>query len=417
LTGGTVYFPVGAVCHANVSLPAGVSLVGETGAYTDQSSGFIPSALESDDATGATPTVTITATSSKQVGTEIRNLYIRGNGTGATDQGIYIDSGTFGPWVTLDSVSIENTAQQAILQQGPNGVLHISRIWTVNDLLSRTSVTRRGVVEVHAPNLKLTSSEIGASQLSLTNSPATNCAILLDGGSFYIDSTTAEFSELGICGTANAFSGNITNSQSNFSLTNGWDFVGSGFVQISNSTSVNDGQAAANTYDGFKFDANTAGMQLSNDQVIVLGANPKVKYGVENLSTQSPGNTFSHMIVRIGTAQTSDFATGGNIGASYTTLPISVGAQAGLSGTGACATITTQTGSALAGTFKCTGVTGASTVTISPGAGAPNGWKCQGDDETTNNPLRQNGHGSTNCTISGTVTSGDVIIFSIVYGF
>src|SRR5215831_2097496 len=61
----------------------------------------------------------------------------------------------------------------------------------------------------------------------------------------------------------------------------------------------------------------------------------------------------------------------------------SVGTAATLSGTGACATITTQLGGPWSGQAKCTGPTGASTFIITPGYAAKNGWYCSATDMTS----------------------------------
>jgi hypothetical protein len=93
---------------------------------------------------------------------------------------------------------------------------------------------------------------------------------------------------------------------------------------------------------------------------------------------------------------------------------ISNGTAAALTGTGACATITTQTGGAFAGSAKCTGTTGASTLTITPGLTAPNGWSCNVQDETTRaNAFQQTSHTTTTCVLTVTsVTANDVFVFS-----
>jgi len=92
---------------------------------------------------------------------------------------------------------------------------------------------------------------------------------------------------------------------------------------------------------------------------------------------------------------------------------IAGGAAAALSGTGACAMITTQVGGAWSGSFKCTGTTGASTVTITPGTTAPNGWSCSSSDETAGLAGAQSGHSTTTCTVKfATVTQDDVLTFS-----
>lgn len=86
-----------------------------------------------------------------------------------------------------------------------------------------------------------------------------------------------------------------------------------------------------------------------------------------------------------------------------------------VTGTGACATITTQVGNMFAGTLKCTGVTGASTIVLTPGLTAANGWRCSASDLTTNaNLLNQSGSGVTTCTLSAaTITANDVIAFQL----
>lgn len=108
--------------------------------------------------------------------------------------------------------------------------------------------------------------------------------------------------------------------------------------------------------------------------------------------------------------------TGTNI--SYTACPNgpSIGNVPTLSGTGPCATITTQlpsTTGGWSGSFECTGTTGAATVTITFGYTAPNGWNLTNawDQTTVANTLHQNAGGSTTTLIIGaaTVTQNDVI--------
>jgi hypothetical protein len=118
-----------------------------------------------------------------------------------------------------------------------------------------------------------------------------------------------------------------------------------------------------------------------------------------------------------------EFGSAGSVKATITgggtfSVPtiVSNGSAAALTGTGACATITTQHGGAWAGDAKCTGSTGASTFIITPGTTAPNGWSCWASDITTAaNILRQSVAGSTtSCTIAGTVNGSDVLTFGAV---
>lgn len=105
-------------------------------------------------------------------------------------------------------------------------------------------------------------------------------------------------------------------------------------------------------------------------------------------------------------------ATGSSV--RLTGPPTSTGTAAVLSGTGACVRITTQKGGSWAGQLTCTGTTGASTIVITPGTTAPNGWSCFASDLTTANTLRQSAVAATSCTIAGTVNASDVLTFGAI---
>jgi len=91
----------------------------------------------------------------------------------------------------------------------------------------------------------------------------------------------------------------------------------------------------------------------------------------------------------------------------------SVGTGARLSGTGACATITTQLGGPWSGQAKCTGSTGTSTFSIAPGYTAKNGWYCSATDVTSHTAGAMSANSATACTLTfTTVTADDVIAFS-----
>lgn len=89
------------------------------------------------------------------------------------------------------------------------------------------------------------------------------------------------------------------------------------------------------------------------------------------------------------------------------------GTKPTLTGTGACATITTQLGS-WAGKATCTGTTGASTFIITPGSTALNGWQCDSADLTAGTALPQSASSATACTVTGTVNQNDVVTFKAV---
>jgi hypothetical protein len=126
-------------------------------------------------------------------------------------------------------------------------------------------------------------------------------------------------------------------------------------------------------------------------------------------STTVGGGTYSNPGIVITT-------TDGAAGHSTVGIPgalVASGPAAGLTGTGACLTITTIVGGTWAGNATCTGVTGASTLIITPGTTAPHAWQCDAADTTTTaNKLTQVAPlSATTCTVSGTVNANDVITF------
>ena len=128
-------------------------------------------------------------------------------------------------------------------------------------------------------------------------------------------------------------------------------------------------------------------------------------YIYDSAPVEAYGGVFANAPSSIRAQVTSGLTTG---------FLFSGGVNAGLSGTGACTTITTQLGGAWGGSFKCTGTTGASTAVITPGITATNGWSCSASDITTANALRQSATNTTTCTIGGTVNANDVITWTAI---
>jgi len=90
------------------------------------------------------------------------------------------------------------------------------------------------------------------------------------------------------------------------------------------------------------------------------------------------------------------------------------GSPAMIVGTGACSTITAQTGGSWAGSFKCSGPAGRSTVTIEPGITAPNGWTCNASNNSyPPGEVTETSYSETNCVLTMMLTrSNDVITWS-----
>lgn len=117
----------------------------------------------------------------------------------------------------------------------------------------------------------------------------------------------------------------------------------------------------------------------------------------------------------IGNASLTDHFVGGATGLAYENSAgfIDRGSTPTITGTGACATVSTQSGGATAGTVTCTGSTGASTLTITFAKTAPHGWTCDVWDETTraDNPS-QTSHSQTTCVVTATaIAANDVLVF------
>jgi hypothetical protein len=219
-------------------------------------------------------------------------------------------------------------------------------------------------------------------------------------GTFPMQGFVANATRLGLwdvgfaCGTASVANGCFkTNSQG--IATNSSGNFGSNAIDINS----NYWTGAASAYDTFQF-------------VSSLPADSPPTFANFNLFHPS-GVSIANFLVGINTAPINEYVSGNQIvqGALE-----AAGTAATLTGTGACATIITQSGGLWAGSAKCTGTTGASTLTITPGPTAPNGWVCNVQDETTRaNLFRQTSHSTTACTLTITsVTQNDVFVFSAI---
>lgn len=165
------------------------------------------------------------------------------------------------------------------------------------------------------------------------------------------------------------------------------------------------------------------GLQMGTD-----GGNV-VSYGMDNSSDAViSAQSGSFVMSNTGGTKVAAFNVNSISGTQFFTLPnrsgtllvdaippVAMGTAAKLTGTGACATITSDKGGAWAGQFTCTGPTGASTIVIIPGSMPPNGFSCWANDLTTGtNILRQSAVAANACTIAGTVNTNDVLTFGAI---
>jgi len=156
-----------------------------------------------------------------------------------------------------------------------------------------------------------------------------------------------------------------------------------------------------------------------NTTVGILAATPLV--ALNNVANQT-GNQSSNNLCGTAVAALAPcpipHTTGSNISAWNFNIDdalMNIGSPPTVTGTGACATVSTQKGGSLAGLVTCTGTTGASTLIITFGTTAPNGWNCSGtkDETTPANVLNQTSHTATSCTLTASsITANDVILLS-----
>jgi hypothetical protein len=155
------------------------------------------------------------------------------------------------------------------------------------------------------------------------------------------------------------------------------------------------------------------GMQLSP---IAIGNGQFSQYinylGTDSGGTSHQANTLidpnGNYLIRPGLAVYSFSPTGIQNGRAYS----SNGTAALLSGTGACASRSSQIGGPTAGQVNCTGTTGASTLTITTGLTANNGMSCFASDVTHTLAGSQSAISAAACTMTfSNVTTNDVITF------
>lgn len=138
---------------------------------------------------------------------------------------------------------------------------------------------------------------------------------------------------------------------------------------------------------------------------VYIGSDP-------NAGSAGQGDLFiENNSANIGRKWTFNFDGSSSFPASIT----SAGTAATLAGTGACATRSGQLGGSFAGQITCTGTTGASTLTITPGNTAPNGFTCWANDITHTLAGSQSTASTTAPVMSfTTVTASDVVTFGCI---
>jgi hypothetical protein len=329
----------------------------------------------------------------------------------------------FGPPFTItgSSTSVPNQTQSGTLSGSGSATMTLTQNAFISPTLSRWNYT---VCPQAGPTSCFTQGVVVTSTTSITLAPPAISVNAGPGVSVYTTSEVAGASigsQVFLLGTGlqvcSAVSGNTCTS---------WASAGglpSGLTYVAPTLTV----SAAGSGNGvLALSGNTSGTATFTAPA-VAGTNTNAVIS-SNVFAVPDGGTGSPSIQRSAASNTGFYFIGNSpaidVGGTNTaffnalglnTLGMqSSGTAAALTGTGACATITTQTGGAWSGRATCTGATAASTLTITPGTTATNGWICQVQDQTTRaNALQQTSTTTTACTLTATsVTQNDVIVFT-----
>jgi hypothetical protein len=178
-------------------------------------------------------------------------------------------------------------------------------------------------------------------------------------------------------------------------------FIGGTAANGQNLISIGAGQSAFVSGNNFQFALN--GVSIGQQVQLTLGANQW--HSVSNFLSGTPAAG----------CVTAPSNTTSCYGALATVAPpVAAGPLPTLTGTGACTTITAQKGGNWSGQATCTGPTGPTTLTITPGVTAPTALQCHGSDATHSVPGAQSGISASTCTLSfPNVTSNDTITFTL----
>lgn len=238
---------------------------------------------------------------------------------------------------------------------------------------------------------------------TLTVAQNTGCTITSDGANYQVSACTAASgggnvftSGITLTNAANAY----TQTSTGLSITSGTTGFGRDIVGTVNDASAVNGiiDYASITCTLCTATSYLASWNVGGTQVFSVTTNGALNTNGGVTTTGSISATIN--------------LQGGNV------LPqkavIFQGTTFAVTGTGACASIGTRAGGTNAGSFVCTGTTGASTATITPGNAVTTAYMCYGRDVTTPTVVTQTGaQSTTTATLNMTsVTANDVISFA-----
>jgi hypothetical protein len=151
----------------------------------------------------------------------------------------------------------------------------------------------------------------------------------------------------------------------------------------------------------------------------VISGTPPTKVGGLTIGAQNGGVSNFGILINNQVQDSSHWAVQSGAGrVEFGDNLDAAGSVPTITGTGACATISTQLGGAWNFSFKCTGTTGASTITVTFLQSQTNGYHCEASDETTvADKPNQTSHTATTCVLTTTTTVSNDTILVNAFGF
>lgn len=287
---------------ANVTVPNGVTLTG-----SGDGPGYIGSVLsyQSTIQANATGVIVDTATGSSRTiqSIHITNLNLRGLGSAVPLVGIKIEAGNDN--FVIRNVFVTNTADQSIYTDTVSQAGVFENILTNGALLNQTRASIAAACEIHGLDHVGRNLECGNSQATFSTNY--NLAVPLFTAGIWIDGTSddnftdmvGEASDTGIyiTGTSNTFRG----LKPNFNFGHGL-IDNSSNSQYIGTRMLNNGRAAASTYDCFYKLAGSGVIDVEGLQCYTPGGDPAVRYAITDNVTYGAllgGNQsiYSHVMV------------------------------------------------------------------------------------------------------------------------
>lgn len=239
--GGIVFFPKGEY-KCNVILKSGVTLTSlSTGTF-----GYLPSAFNGVVLKQAASGFVVDTPATQTTTCAIVGINFSGLGAGTAGGGVRFQNTV---WCAIKQCQFDNFADQAILKNAGFACV-FEDILTTNVLLNRTRAVVNGCVEM-AGGADDFLSRVEANPSLTTGVSDANlrvCAIVIKAANCFVSNCVGEFADYGFY-TTNIFN-RFVNCRAD--LNKGGGFYCGGASIYSNCLSLSNGQAAANTYDGFR---------------------------------------------------------------------------------------------------------------------------------------------------------------------